>query len=86
MAAQWYALGLSLGVEPAVLDAIQPEPPHNVRQACLDMFHEWLSRGPGTGEQPRVWQSVLEAVKEIIGEKVAGEVEREMILQASSPL
>ena len=64
-----------LEVGAAVLDTIQADNPHSVRQACRAMFHEWLSQGPGTGEQPREWQSILSAVKVTVGEKVAEEVE-----------
>ena len=86
VAAQWYEVGVFLEVGAAALDTIRTDNLHNVRQACRDMFREWLSRGPGTGEQPRVWQSVLEAVKETVGETVAGEIEREAFPQATSPL
>ena len=79
IAAQWYEVGVFLEVRAAVLDTIRADNPHSVRQACRAMFHEWLSRRPGTGEQPREWWSILSAVKETVGEKVAEEVER-MIL------
>ena len=76
IAAQWYEVGVFLEVRAAVLDTIRADNPHSVRQACRAMFHEWLSQRPGTGEQPREWRSVLSAVKETVGEKVAEEVER----------
>ena len=78
VAVQWYEVGLILEFEAVVLDCIQADNLHSVRQACRDMFNEWLSRGPGTGEQPRVWQSVLEAVAGDVGETVAGDVERSL--------
>ena len=77
IAAWWYEVGVSLEVRAAVLDTIQRDNPHSVRQACRTMFREWLSREPGTGGQPREWQSVLSAVKETVGKKVAEEVETE---------
>ena len=79
-------MGVFLEVGAAVLDTIHTDNLHNVRQACRDMFREWLSRGPGTGEQPRVWQSVLEAIREAVGETAAKEIERESFPQATSPL
>ena len=75
VAGQWYEVGVSLEVRAAVLDTIQADNPHSVRQACCAMYREWLSRGPGTGEQPRVWQSVLTAVRETVGEGIAAEIE-----------
>ena len=79
-------MGVFLEVGAGALDTIRTDNLHNVRQACRDMFNEWLSRGSGTGEQPRVWQSVLEAVRETVGEVVAREIEREALSQASSQL
>ena len=76
VAAQWYEVGVLLGVGAAVLDSIRADNFYNVRQACRSMFSEWLARRPGTGEQPRVWLSVLETIKEAVGEKVAEEVEK----------
>ena len=80
VAAQWYEVGVSLEVESSVLDTIQADNPHSVRRACCAMFSEWLSRGSGTGEQPRVWQSVLTAVRETVGERIAEEVKGEILL------
>ena len=85
VAAQWNPLGLSLGVEPGALAIINANHPHDVEGACRDLFLRWLARGPGTGEQPRVWQSVLSAVRETVGETVAREIERSF-LSTSSPL
>ena len=83
VAGQWYEVGLSLEVRAAVLDTIRADNPHSVRQACCAMFSEWLSRGPGTGERPRVWLSVLMAIRETVGKTIAEEVE-ETVCQASS--
>ena len=74
VAAQWYEVGVFLEVGAAALDTIRTDNLHNVRQACRDMLREWLSQGPGTGEQPRVLQSVLEAVKVTAGETVAEDI------------
>ena len=79
VAAQWYPLGLSLGVEPTVLATIMANHPGDVEGACRDLLCRWLSRGPGTGEQPRVWLSVLTAIRETVGETIAEEVEREAV-------
>ena len=79
VAAQWYPLGLSLGVEPTVLATIMANHPGDVEGACRDLLCRWLSRGPGTGEQPRVWLSVLTAIRQTVGEMIAEEVEREAV-------
>ena len=78
IAAKWYEVGLLLDVEAAVLDAIRADNPHSVKQACCGMFKEWLSQEQGTGEKPREWRSVLSAVKETMGGRVAEEIERDL--------
>ena len=80
VAAQWYPLGLSLGVESIVLATVKANHPTDVEGACRDLLRHWLLRGPGTGEQPRVWLSVLAAVRETVGGTIADEVEREAVL------
>ena len=77
VAAQWHPLGLSLGVEATLLATVKADHPGDAEGACRDLLCRWLSRGPGTGEQPRVWLSVLTAVRETVGETIAEEVERE---------
>ena len=65
VAPKWYDLGLALDVKPFVLDTIIQE------QKCPDqprtMLVKWLEGSPGTGSQPRTWQSVLDAVGMICG-------------------
>ena len=80
VAAKWYALGLSLGLEATLLATIMANHPGDVEGACRDLLCRWLSRGPGTGEQPRVWLSVLTAIRETVGKTIAEEVEREAVL------
>ena len=65
VAPKWYDLGLALDVKPFILDTIFQE------QKCPDqprtMLVKWLEESPGTGSQPRTWQSVLDAVEMICG-------------------
>ena len=70
---------VQLGVEPAVMATVEANHRGDVEGACRDLLSRWLSRGPGTGEQPRVWLSVLTAVRETVGETIAEEVEREAV-------
>ena len=65
VAAKWYNLGLALDVKPFVLDCVvdQQEKADRPRE----MFAKWLEGCPGTGSQPRTWQSVLDAVGTICG-------------------
>ena len=79
-------MGVFLEVTAAVLNTIKKDHHNDSIGACENLLNCWFSRGPGTGEQDRVWLSVLEAVEEAMGKEVAGEIERELILQNSSPL
>ena len=65
VAARWYNLGLALNVQPFVLDRVahQQEKADRPRE----MFAKWLEGSPGTGSQPRTWQTVLDAVGMICG-------------------
>ena len=65
VAARWYNLGLALDVKPFVLDRVahQQEKADRPRE----MFAKWLEGSPGTGSQPRTWQTVLDAVGMICG-------------------
>ena len=80
VAAQWYPLGLSLGIEPTVLATVKADHPGDVEGACRDLLCRWRSLSPGTGEQPRVWLSVLTAIRKTVGEMIAEEVDREAVL------
>ena len=77
-------MGLSLGVEPAVLNTIKANHPGDVEGACRDLLCRWLSQGTGTGEQPREWLPILKAIKETMGECTAEEIERD--IETDSPL
>ena len=65
VAPKWYNLGLALDVKPFVLDGVahQQEKADRPRE----MFAKWLEGSPGTGSQPRTWQTVLDAVGMICG-------------------
>ena len=65
VAPKWYDLGLALDINPFVLDGVahQQEKADRPRE----MFAKWLEGSPGTGCQPRTWQTVLDAVGMICG-------------------
>ena len=62
VAGNWCEFGLQLGIEPYILDAVTT-PNGSKADHCRTMLQYWLDRKPGTGEQPRTWFVVLEAVK-----------------------
>ena len=70
VAADWYRLGLFLGVEARVLDTVSADCGRDATSACIAMLGKWLYGSPGTGQKQREWSTVLEAVGEAIGTEV----------------
>ena len=58
--AQWRVFGTFLYVQPAVLDIISRD---DVTLCMLQLVEKWLVRENGTGNLPRTWQTVVQAVK-----------------------
>ena len=48
----------------------------DVEKYCRTMFTRWLSHDEGTGGAPRLWRTVLKALKNVGYTSVAGDVER----------
>ena len=65
IAPKWYDLGLALDVEPFVLNDVSHQQEKADRPR--EMFAKWLEGSPGTGSQPRTWQTILDAVGMICG-------------------
>ena len=80
IASQWTLVGYALGVTCEVLDTIAEvwkmlgrarglgvDSMWNALGCATELLDRWLHRIPGTGHQPRTWQSVLGAVQTVIG-------------------
>ena len=77
IAVHWYPVGLHLEIEIHTLNIIEADVyPPSVEKCCLTMFNKWLSHEKGTGPAPRLWRTVLKALKEVGYNSVAGDVER----------
>ena len=60
--AQWREFGTFLHVEPAIMNGIDRDR-SNVGACMLLLVETWLSHEAGTGELPRTWQTVVQAVQ-----------------------
>ena len=60
--AQWREFGTFLYVKPAVMDGISKER-SNVASCLLQLVEKWLYYEDGTGDLPRTWKTVVQAVK-----------------------
>ena len=62
--AQWRDFGTRLRVEPAIMDSIHKDK-LNVRACMLQLVEKWLYREDGTGDLPRTWKAVVQAVEKM---------------------
>ena len=78
VAADWYQLGLFLGVEARVLDTVKTDYSKDATEACTVMLGKWLDGAPGTGEKKKEWGTLLEAVGEAIGSEILKTVQKNL--------
>ena len=60
--AQWRHFGTHLCVDSAILDSIDKDK-SNVGACMLQLVEKWLAHENGTGDLPRTWETVVQAVK-----------------------
>ena len=77
IALDWYSVGLHLDIEVLTLQIIEADVhPPSVERCCRTMFTRWLSHDEGTGGAPRLWRTVLKALKNLGYNSLVGDVER----------
>ena len=59
---QWREFGTFLHIERAILDSIDTNK-SNVGDRMLQLVEKWLDHDNGTGDLPRTWKTVVQAVK-----------------------
>ena len=57
--AEWYNLGLQLGLPPSTLDVIQKNHPGDCNQCFTDMIKEWLR----TSDLQPTWEALANALE-----------------------
>ena len=72
----WQSVGHHLEVDPSVMKVIDADYHDDVERCCRTMFTRWLSHDEGTGGAPRLWRTVLKALKNVGYTSVVGDVER----------
>ena len=71
----WQSVGHHLEVDPSVMKVIDDDYHDDVEKCCRTMFTRWLSHDEGTGGAPRLWRTVLKALKNVGYTSVVGDVE-----------
>ena len=62
VAANWQNLALVLGVKGFLLDIVTRNHPNDCEGACRDMLNQWLRIDQHTGEEKRIWSTLLTAL------------------------
>ena len=65
VAAKWRSFGTYLGVEHACLQMVKSNFPTDCGRACEEMLKLWLTKDTGTGDKPRTWATVIDALEEV---------------------
>ena len=77
VAGDWRDFGLQLNIKSYFLKSIT-SPNGSNKEHCLRMLEDWLDGEQGTGNQPRTWSTVLEAVAISCGSEVRREIAEEL--------
>lgn len=72
-----------MGIEAHVLANIDTER-GNTERKCLEMLQRWKNGERGTGQLPRTWESILDAVGKAVGYEVKKEIEQNISASAQS--
>ena len=64
-----------------MLQIIEEDNPRSVERCCRTMFNRWLAHDEGTGGEPRVWRTVLKALKNVGYRTLVGDAERTLFEQ-----
>ena len=76
LASRWYDLGIQLGFKTFRLDTIRSNY-GNVEDHCRELFNAWLNGERFSGDLPRTWGSLLDAVERTVGPDTREEIELE---------
>jgi F0F1-type ATP synthase membrane subunit c/vacuolar-type H+-ATPase subunit K len=77
--AKWDEFGINLQVEHTVVQMIKRNHPNNDKEACEDMLKRWFRHDNGTGNRPREWSTVIDALKKTGFREVVRELSLEEI-------
>ena len=79
---QWREFGTFLHIERAILDSIDTNK-SNVGDRMLQLVEKWLDHDNGTGDLPRTWKTVVQAVKNTGKGRLAEELAQRYGVQLS---
>ena len=77
IASEWHTVGVLCGVTAEVVRVIREDDSSTTRRCCR-MFESWMKKAPGTGNKPRTWSTLLEAVQSGYGTATRERIEAEL--------
>ena len=77
MASEWYTVGVLCGVTVEKLRVIEKDASDTTGR-CSRMFESWLLKAHGTGNMPRTWATLLEAVQSGYGAAIKEDIEADL--------
>ena len=80
VAAKWESFGIFLGVEHACLQKVKRDYRMDCERACEEMLKLWFAKDTGTGDRPRTWATVIDALEEE-GYRTQAQVLRDRLLK-----
>ena len=79
VAAKWDKFSIYLGVEYAVVEMIKKDYPNQCEVRCEEMLKRWLAHDDGTGDRPREWSTVIDALEKTGFEEEARELKKKVL-------
>ena len=65
--AKWSHFGTYLRIESTLIETIEQNRRGDCNDCMLDLVTKWVSHYEGTGDLPRTWQTVVEALRRLPG-------------------
>lgn len=63
--AKWSHFGTYLRIESTLIETIKQDKRGDSDDCMLDLVTKWVGRDKGTGDLPRTWQTVVEALRRL---------------------
>ena len=79
IASSWHSLGLTLGAKPFTLSLTDQSHKGDPEKCFSEMLQNWLNGKPDCGDQPRTWDSLLQAVDNVVGSEVSVSIKKKIL-------
>ena len=74
---EWEYIGEALRYDLATIKAIKDKQRADPKQCCREFFKDWLMTNNGAKAGPKVWSTLLDALKEV--DEIAADIAEDII-------